>query len=256
MNNIAKIIFFDILKSKITFVYFIVLALVSWISFLLEDSLSKGLLTMTYIILFSVPLMALLYSTIYIYNSKEFITLLLSQPIKRGKLWSSLYTGVSSSLCLAFLLGAGIPIIIYSFNETGFLIIAMGIGITLVSVSLAFLIAVLTDDKSVGIGFSILCWLFFTLLYDAIMMFLLFQFSDYPIDTLTVLLLMLNPVDLARLQIMMRLDVSAMMGYSGAVFTTFLGTTLSIILSFILLVTWIVIPYWLSLKILRKKDIT
>ena len=66
MNNIARIIFIDILKSKITFVYFIVLALVSWISFLLEESLSKGLLTVTYIILFSVPLMALLYSTIYI----------------------------------------------------------------------------------------------------------------------------------------------------------------------------------------------
>jgi len=255
MNNIARIIFIDILKSKITFVYFIVLALVSWISFLLEESLSKGLLTVTYIILFSVPLMALLYSTIYIYNSKEFITLLLSQPIKRGTLWSSLYAGVSASLCLAFLLGAGIPIIVYSFDGTGFLILIMGVGITLVSVSLAFLIAVLTDDKSVGIGLSILCWLFFTLLYDAIMMFLMFQFSDYPIDTLTVLLLILNPVDLARLQIMMRLDVSAMLGYSGAVFTNFLGTTLSTILSFLLLIVWVVIPYWLSSKIFRKKDI-
>lgn len=255
MNNIARIIFFDILKSKITFVYFIVLALVSWISFLLEESLSKGLLTVTYIVLFSVPLMALLYSTIYIYNSKEFITLLLSQPIKRGKLWSSLYAGVSTSLCMAFLLGAGIPILIYSFNGTGFLIIAMGVGITLISASIAFLIAVMTDDKSVGIGLSILCWLFFTLLYDAIMMFLLFQFSNYPIDILTVLLLMLNPVDLARLQIMMQLDVSAMLGYSGAVFTHFLGSTFSTILSFIFLIAWIVIPYRISLKIFGKKDI-
>lgn len=255
MNNIARIIFFDILKSKITFVYFIILALVSWISFLLEESLSKGLLTVTYIVLFSVPLMALLYSTIYIYNSKEFITLLLSQPIKRRKLWSSLYAGVSTSLCMAFLLGAGIPILIYSFNGTGFLIIAMGVGITLISVSIAFLIAVMTDDKSVGIGLSILCWLFFTLLYDAIMMFLLFQFSDYPIDILTVLLLMLNPVDLARLQIMMQLDISAMLGYSGAVFVNFLGSTVCTILSFLFLIAWIVIPYRISLKIFGKKDI-
>ncbi|WP_298646833.1 ABC transporter permease subunit [uncultured Proteiniphilum sp.] len=255
MNNIARIIFFDILKSKITLIYFIVLSLVSWISFLLEDSVSKGLLTVMYIVLFSVPLMALLYSTIYIYNSKEFITLLLSQPIKRGNLWSSLYAGVSASLCLAFLLGAGIPIIVYSFDATGFLLLAMGTGITLVSVSLAFLIAVLTDDKSVGIGLSILLWLFFTLLYDAVMMFLLFQFSDYPIEALTVLLLMLNPVDLARLQIMFRLDISAMLGYSGAVFTDFLGTTLSTVLSFVLLIAWMVAPYRLSLKIFRKKDI-
>ena len=255
MNNIARIIFFDILKSKITLVYFIVLSLVTWIAFLLEDSLSKGLLTVAYIVLFSVPLMALLYSTIYIYNSREFIMLLLSQPIKRGTLWSSLYLGISGSLCLAFLLGAGIPIIIYSFDMTGFLILGIGTAITLVSVSLSFLIAVFTDDKSVGIGLSILLWMFFTLLYDAAMLFLVFQFSDYPIDKLTVLLLMLNPVDLAKLQIMMRLDVSAMLGYSGAVFTHFLGTTFSTILSFILLIAWIGIPYRFSLKIFREKDI-
>ncbi len=255
MNNIAKIIFLDILKSKITLIYFIVLALVSWISFLLEESQSKAVLTVMYIVLFSVPLMALLYSTIYIYNSKEFITLLLSQPIKRGRLWGSIYTGVSGSLCLAFVAGAGIPVIVYSFNMTGFLLLGMGIGITLISVSLAFLIAVYTDDKSVGIGISILLWLFFTLLYDAILLFLLFQFSDYPIEGLTMLLLMLNPVDLARLQIMLRLDIAAMLGYSGAVFIDMFGTTWSAVLSFIVLLAWIVIPYLLSLKRFRKKDI-
>mgnify|MGYP003451498561 CR=1 FL=1 len=92
MNRIIKIILLDILKNKIVIGYTLILGLLSWSSFGLEDNSAKGLLTILNVILFTVPLVSILFATIYLYNSSEFIELLLSQPIKRRKIWLSLLT--------------------------------------------------------------------------------------------------------------------------------------------------------------------
>lgn len=112
MNRIVKFIILDILKNKIVLVYTILLAVLSWGVFSLEDNSSKGILTLLNVILLTVPLVSVIFSTIYLYNSAEFIELLLSQPIRRSKIWWSLFFGLSLSLLLSFMLGAGIPILI------------------------------------------------------------------------------------------------------------------------------------------------
>ena len=65
----------------------------------------------------------------------------------------------------------------------------------------------------------------------------------------------LNPIDLGRILILLRLDVSALMGYTGAVFKDFFGTTFGLIIAIITLFFWIVIPVWLSLIKFKKKDL-
>jgi len=92
----------DILKNKIVLGYTLILAVLSWSSFALEDNSAKGILTVLNVILFTVPLVSILFSTIYLYNSSEFIELLLSQPIKRRKIWLSLFFGLSLAMVLAF----------------------------------------------------------------------------------------------------------------------------------------------------------
>ena len=69
MNRIIKIILSDILKNKIVLVYTLILAVLSWSSFAMEDNTAKGMLTVLNVILFTVPLVAILFSTIYIYNN-------------------------------------------------------------------------------------------------------------------------------------------------------------------------------------------
>src|SRR5690554_4133678 len=117
MNKIIKIIFLDILKSKIIIAYTLMLGILSWSSFTLEDNAAKGILTVLNVILFTVPLVSVLFSTIYIYNSSEFVEMLLSQPVKRKKIWIGLFSGLSLSLVLAFLIGAGIPLLVYRSEE-------------------------------------------------------------------------------------------------------------------------------------------
>lgn len=255
MYRIIKFIVLDILKSKIVLVYTMILAALAWGVFSLEDNSTKGILTLLNVVLLIVPLVAVIFSTIYLYNSAEFIELLVSQPLKRSKLWWSLFFGLTSSLIVAFLLGAGVPIILFSPGDIAVIMIVVGCFITAVFVAIAFLSAILARDKTKGIGFAILAWLFFALLFDGIVLFLLFQFADYPIEGIMVGLTAFNPLDLARILILLHLDVSAMMGYTGAIFKDFFGTNAGMLIAFSILFMWIVVPFWVSLIKFNRRDL-
>lgn len=255
MKKITNIICLDNVKSRVVLCYFLLLALISWTSLLLQDNEAKGALTILNITLFIVPLMSLLYTVTYLYDSRAFIVLLLSQPVQRRQVWQSLYMGTAGSLLLAYLVGAGIPILLYSSAGTGLVLLLMGCVLTLIFVSVAFLTATLSADKTRGIGAAILLWLLFTMIYDAVLLYLLFVMSEWSVDKPLMGLMMLNPIDLARFQVIMQLDVSAMMGYSGAAFKDFLGATAGIAVSAVLLLLWVAVPYALSLRVFRKKDL-
>lgn len=255
MNRIIKIIFLDILKNKIVLAYTLILALLSWSSFGLEDNSAKGLLTILNVILFTVPLVSILFATIYLYNSSEFIELLLSQPVKRKKIWLSLFLGLSLSMVAAFFIGAGIPLLINAPDSVGIMMVVVGCLISIIFVALAFLSSILTRDKAKGIGIAIMTWLYFALLFDGMVLFLLFQLSDYPIEKAMVAVTALSPIDLARIQILLQLDVSAMMGYTGAIFKDFFGTEIGLTVSFALLCLWAIIPFSISLKKFKNKDL-
>jgi len=255
MKKILKYVMVDILQNKIVLIYTFLLLLISLSVFNLESNSAKGLLSLLNIILILVPLICIIFSTIYIYNSSEFIELLVSQPLKRKSIWISLFGGLASSLSLAFFIGGGIPILLYHADSTGFMMIAVGLFLTVVFVSIAMLAAGMTRDKAKGIGLSILLWLYFSLIFDALVLFFLFQFQDYPLEKAMVCFSFLNPIDLARIQILLQMDISALMGYTGAVFREFFGNEIGVALSFVGLFLWILFPLLLSLKRFNERDL-
>ncbi len=255
MRKILKYVIVDIIQNKIVLIYTFLLLTISLSVFNLENNPAKGLLSLLNIILTIVPLICVIFSTIYIYNSAEFIELLVSQPVKRRTIWLSIFSGLSTSLALAFFIGAGIPVLMYHADATGLIMIAMGLFLTVVFVSIAMLASGLMRDKAKGIGLSILLWLYFSLIFDALVLFFLFQFQDYPLERIMVLLSFLNPIDLGRVQILLQMDISALMGYTGAVFREFFGNTPGVIFSFIGLIIWIIFPLMISLKIFKGKDL-
>lgn len=50
--------------------------------------------------------------------------------------------------------------------------------------------------------------------------------TDYPLEKATLTLVLLNPVDLGRILMLMQLDISALMGYTGAFFQQFFPAAL------------------------------
>ena len=255
MKKIIKYVILDIMRNRIVLAYTFLLMIISLSVFNLEDNSAKGILSLINLVLIIVPLVSIIFSTIYVYNSAEFIELLVSQPIRRVNLWMSIFLGLSMALVLAFFIGVGIPVLIFSFSPSGLALVGTGMILSVIFVAIALLASVLTRDKAKGIGTSILLWLYFTLIFDGLVLFFLFQFADYPLETAMIALTSLNPVDLARIVILLKLDISALMGYTGAVFQNFLGGHIGTIYALAILSLWIIIPVIISVRRFSKKDL-
>lgn len=255
MQKIVKFVVLDIFRNKILIAYTLLLAIASWSAFSFEDNSTKGVLTVLSILLMVVPLVSIIFATIYFYNSNEFIELLLSQPVERSRIWLSLFIGIAVSLVAAFVVGAGIAILVNTSIDLALTLILAGCLLSVIFAAMAALSCMLARDKAKGIGIAIMVWLFVTFLFDAIVLYCMFQFSDYPIEKPMIALTSLNPVDLSRILVLLKLDVSAMMGYTGAIFKQFFGTGIGLIISLVLLILWIIVPFGVSLRKFKRKDL-
>ncbi len=255
MLKISKYVLYDIIRNKVVLAYTAFLLIVSMSFFQMEENSSKAILSLLNIVLIVVPLVSMVFATIHWYNSYEFIELMLTQPVSRKKVLLSEYTGLASSLVVAFLIGVGIPVLFYQFNSTGMALLLVGSLLTLVFTSIAFYASVRSKDKARGIGIALMLWFYFALIYDGLLLLILFTFSDYPLEKITLLLSSFNPIDLGRIYMMLQLDVSALMGYTGATYKEFLGSGLGLLYTAGILLIWTVVPVLLAIRSFRKKDL-
>jgi Cu-processing system permease protein len=255
MLKLSRYVLYDILKNKIILGYTIFLMVISFSMFQMEDNPGKAMLSMLNIVLIVLPLVSMVFTTIHYYNSYEFIELMSSQPISRTRILLSEYAGVSISLLAAFLIGVGVPVLFFAADETGFAMLFTGVSLTLVFTSIAFFASVFARDKARGIGLVLLLWFYFALIYDGLVLLVLFSFSDYPLEKLTLFLTALNPVDLGRIFIMLKMDVSALMGYTGALYKEFFGSGTGMLFTAGIMLLWIILPLFLALRKFRKKDL-
>jgi Cu-processing system permease protein len=66
--------------------------------------------------------------------------------------------------------------------------------------------------------------------------------------------MLLNPVDLARVVLMLNFDVAALMGYTGTVFRSFFGSALGLAVALAALTVWLLVPLSLGLRRFARKD--
>jgi len=222
--------------------------------FQFDTDSSKVILSLLNIILMIVPLISLIFTSTHIHNSYEFIELMLSQPVNRRIIFFSEYFAISFSLSFAILIGLGIPFLYYGFDDSAITLIITGILLTLVFISLAFFTSFLTRDKAKSIGLAIGLWFYFVLIYDAFILWVMYSFADYPLEKVTLGLISLNPIDLARMIMVLKLDISALLGYTGAFFKQFFGSDIGNIISFSFLLVWVVTPLIAAFKVFNKKD--
>lgn len=210
------------------------------------------------VIVILVPLIGTIFGIMYYYNSKEFTELLLAQPVKRSSVFLGQYFGVAISLTLSLIIGLGIPFLAYGLFRSGAifdfsLLLMTGAFLTFIFTALSFLIGLYNENKIKGFGYAILLWLFLAVIYDGLFLLALIVFQDYPVDTFSLVASLFNPIDLSRILILLKLDISALLGYTGAIFRSFFGTNTGWIVALAVLTLWTVIPiYWLKAKSTKK----
>ncbi len=255
MFKIAKYVMYDILRSKVLIAYSLFLLLVSFSLFSMEENSSKSLISLMSVVMIIVPLVSIIFSTTYFYNAYQFIELLVAQPISRSSILLGEFLGVSVSLLTALLIGVGIPVLIYAPDSTGFVLMISGFALTLSFISLAFFSSVAMRDKAKGIGMSLMLWFYFSVIYDGLVLGILFSFNEYPLEKAVIALASFNPIDLGRIIILMKMDISALMGLTGAVYKQFFGSSFGIIYSLSIMLMWIITPLLIALRIFKKKNL-
>lgn len=259
MLKILKYSFYDLMRSRWSYVYFLFYLLLGVTLLFLNNDLSKAVITLMNVIIVLVPLIGTIFGVMYYYDSREFTELLLAQPIKRSSIFLGQYFGVATSLAMSLIIGLGLPFVFYGIFKSGAiwdfaLLLVTGAFLTFIFTALAFVIALKNENKIRGFGYAILVWLFLAVIYDGIFLMSLLYFEDYPIDKFSLIATMFNPVDLSRILILLKLDISALMGYTGAVFQKFFGTGLGLFLSLGLLVLWVIVPTFFIWRIAKRKD--
>ena len=259
MLKILKYSFFDLIRSRWSYIYFAFYLTLGAVLLFLNNDLSKAVITLMNVIIVLVPLIGTIFGVMYYYNSKEFTELLLAQPLKRSTIFLGQYLGVAISLSMSLVLGLGLPFIFYGLFKSNAiwdfsLLLITGVFLTFIFSALAFNMALSNENKIKGFGYAILLWLFLAIIYDGIFLMSLILFEDYPLDKLSLVGTMLNPIDLSRTLILLKLDISALLGYTGAVFKQFFGTHFGLIVSIIMLSIWVVLPVLRIVSKSAKKD--
>jgi len=247
------------MRSRWNYVYFLFYLALGFVLLFLNNDLSKAVITLMNVIIVLVPLISTIFGVMYFYNSKEFTELLLAQPLKRSSIFLGQYLGVAGSLTMSLILGLGIPFILYGLFRSDTiwdfsLLLITGAFLTLIFTALAFNISLSNENKIKGFGYAVLLWLFLAVIYDGLFLLSLIIFEEYPLDSFSLAATMFNPIDLSRTLILLKLDISALLGYTGAIFRQFFGTDKGLIVSILTLILWTVLPIWRLTYKAKRKD--
>lgn len=256
LYKITKFQLQNVIRSNWIIIYTFGLILVTSLIIYFTNDSSKVIVSLMTIMFILNPLIGILFGSIYLYNSREFIELVLTQPITRSTLYFGLFLGLAIPFILVTIVGVGLPLTFSSLIEPNLIgnLLSTSILVICIFVSIAFLITTFVSERAAGLGIAFILWLFLCWVYDGILLFITYAFQDYPIEKTILALTIINPIDLARINILLRFEAAAMLGITGAVFQDFVSAATGKIITFIVQVVWIVVPLAIGYWRFKRKD--
>lgn len=248
----------DVLRGKWVLGYALFFLAITDAFFRFGGDGPRVILSLMNVVLLVIPLMAAVLGAMYLYNAREYIELLLSQPIRRGSLFAGLYGGLALPLAGAFAAGVTLPFLYHGAAVGAFgalvVLLVTGVLLTAIFVALAFALALVTEDRIRGLGMALAAWMFFAVVYNGLMLLVIQVFHAYPLQQTVIGLSLLNPIDLGRILLLLNLDAAALMGFTGAVFQKFFGSTTGQVMSVGAMFTWLAVPLLLGRTAFLRKN--
>ena len=249
----------DLARNRWLLAYGITLAGIAELLFVFGGAGQQVMLSLLNATLLLVPLVALVFGTMHVYASREFIELLLAQPLPRRAIFIGLYLGLTLPLAAAFVLGVGIPLALHGTLTAAapsalIALAAVGVLLTAIFAAMAMAIALGSDDRLKGMSLSLGAWFLFTIGYDGGVLAVVSLFGDWPLEKPLLLLMLGNPVDLARVLVLTGLDTAALLGYTGALFRRLFGGALGPSVALTALALWTVLPVTIARRRFLRRD--
>lgn len=213
-----------------------------------------SLATLLNVVIYSSPMAALFLAIVFYFNSHELSLSFMVLPLSRKQVFFSQYLALNLVLGVGVILGLGFPFLLHGFTGALGLLMVLALLLNACFSAIGYALCLKQENKLkvFGLGFAI--WVTVSLLYDGLLMGLLIYLSSYPTEGLTILATLVNPIDLSRTLMLMVMEATAFMGYTGAVFQRFFTDSLGMVLAVVALIGWVVLPLALFNRWLKKKS--
>lgn len=211
------------------------------------------------VVLIVTPLAALVVGTMQVHNAREITELFLAQPIARRRLFIGLYLGTALPLAAALTIGLLAPFAWHGllFSPLTASLLRLGAAtaaLAMIGSAVAFVVALKADDRVRALGFALGGWLIGAVLWDGVILLLALLFGDRPVEIPLLVALAFNPIDLARVLLLLGTDAAALFGYTGAVVQHTMGTAAGHALLITALALWLALPLWFAARTFDHKD--
>ena len=220
--------------------------------------------SLTELVLFVVPMMALLAGTLAFSPDQGTAELLFSQPIARSTLMFGKLLGVFAALVAAQAIGFGVSgIVIFSRSGqdgmSSFLLLGMAsVALTGVSLSVAALIAggAAGRRRTRALAIALSVWFAAVVLYDIVALGLASLLRSGVASRLLITATLLNPVDAVRTGVLLGIQGTTAFGAASLALLRFTGgTTRATLLIVVGVLAWIVVPALVAARRLERADI-
>ena len=258
MKNSKTVLLYEFknaIHSRWLYAYVILLAVLTFGITYLADNVRRIELSLINVLILIVPLVSIMFTVSYWYNSEKFTELLLSQPVSRFRLFHSRLTALLVSLAACLVLGLLISGLSAGIRGEGLLwLFAVSVVCGSVFCLIGACIATVIQDRMWGTGLALLIWIYFSALHDGIILILLYWFRDYPLELFSTLVCSVNPLGLARVTLLMHFDAPLLLGHSGAMVRKLVETGQGYWYAVLIAFLWLALPAFLSRKFFLNKD--
>ncbi|UCH64803.1 MAG: ABC transporter permease subunit [Ignavibacterium sp.] len=211
---------------------------------------------------FLIPLFSLLLGVFSFISNKEYLELMVAQPISRHQVILGKYLGLILTLLGATVIGFTIPGILVSFSVgvegalSYALVILFSSFLGIVFVGCAILISQISNRQQIALGIAIGIWIFFEVVYGLIILGSTLYLTPSILKTILIFGLIGNPIDIFRVLSLLVVGGPEFFGPAGASLLKLTGSgLLSTLVGILGLFLWMVIPLAISLKIFSRQNI-
>ncbi len=211
---------------------------------------------------FIIPLFALLLGVFSFLGDREYLEMLVTQPLSRSRVLMGKICGLSLTVLAASALGFGIPgaVIAMAIGTEGavgyLLVVIYCMMLAVIFVGLSVLISLVARRRQIALGIALGVWIFFELVYSMLMLGTTLYLPARILKTSLLIGLFGNPVDIARVLSLLQVGGPHLFGPAGATLIKLTGTqVMATMVGLVGLVLWIVIPILVSMRIFARQDL-
>jgi len=211
---------------------------------------------------FLIPLFALLLGVFSFLTQREYLEIMVTQPISRSQVLGGKYLGLVMTVVAASALGFGLPgvIIALTIGAEGagryLVVVLYSCLLAIVFAGISVLISLLARRRQVALGIAIGVWILFEMLYGVLMLSTTLYLSPGVLKTTLLLGLFGNPIDIARVLSLLQVGGPHLFGPAGATLVKMTGSaTLATVWGVLGLLVWIAAPLLIAMRIFKKQDL-